>query len=98
MKQTTVKKLISITKSYSPDVAAFALFNACLQLIEFSPRYEHLRRNPQKNAAKLAADLLAESDKFFSIKAEMEKEEVQETEEEVPQINNKENPGPQEQT
>jgi hypothetical protein len=81
MRQATVKKLIAITESYTPKISAFALYNACAQLIEVSPRYEHLRRNTQSNAAKLAAELLAESDKFFTIKKEMEEEEQKEEEE-----------------
>ncbi len=75
MKQTHVKRLIAITESYTPQISAFALYNACAQLIEVSPRYDHLRRNPQKNAAKLAAELLAESEKFFTIQKEMEEEQ-----------------------
>ncbi len=79
--KTSVKKLIAITESYPPKITAFALNNACAQLIMVSGRYEHLRKGVNKNAAKLAADFLAESETFFAISEQQEngEKEAEET-------------------
>ncbi len=70
--KTPVKKLIAITDSHSSKITAFALYNACSQLIMTSDRYDHLRKNVNKNAVKLAAELLAESETFFSLSEQQE--------------------------
>ncbi len=81
MKKTSVTKLIAITDSYPSKITAFALYSACTQLIMTSERYDHLRKEVDKNAAKLAAELLEESNTFFSLSEQ--KEDAEETEEEI---------------
>ncbi len=80
MKPTSVTRLIAITESYTPKTTAFALYNACTQLILTSQRYDHLRNGVEENAAKLAADLLSESDTFFKMNAEQADNEQQDDE------------------
>ncbi len=73
--KTTAKKLVTITESYPANITAFALNNACTQLILSSDRYEHLRKGVNKNAIKLAEEFLSESKTFFEMSAELESEE-----------------------
>ncbi len=85
--KTPVKKLIAITESYPPNITAFALYNACSQLIMVSERYEHLRKNVNKNAVNMAAELLSESETFFTLskqqaEGKQDQEETPETAEE----------------